>query len=82
MAHIVANIIIFLFLCHLVSPDTLCFSRLFSFMKQGNICVIYMHTITSLYFFNNTYRGSGLQSVSHTLNYEAIDFTGSLNGYR
>ena len=82
MAHIVADTITFLFVCHLLSPDTQCFSRLFSFMKQGIISIIHVQAITAFYFFSNRYRGSSPQSVSHTPNYEAIDFTGSLNDNR
>lgn len=82
MPHTVANIITFLFLCHLLPLYTLCFSRLFSSMKQGITCITHVHAITSFYFFNNAYRGFSRQSVSHALNYKAIDFTGSLNGYR
>lgn len=58
-----------------------CFSRLFSFAKQGIICIIHVYTTCSFSFFSNTDRGSGPQLVSPTLSYEAIEFMGSLHGY-
>lgn len=67
MAYIVAHIITFLFLCHLLSPNTLCFSRLFSFTKQGIICIIHVHRMTSFFFFNNAYYGLWpIVRVTHT----------------
>lgn len=53
MAHIVVNIITFLFLYHLLSPAALCFSRLLFHEAGNHLHYTYAYN-DFLLFFNNT----------------------------